>query len=125
MHMPDFMAIKAFHILLDASGLSKELLRDESLIKRMLEELPGVIGMQVMLGPSLVVDTDPKHPGVTGFVIISYSHISIHTFSETGQIFVDIFSCQPFDYERARSYLCGQLGVAPDAISYKEVRHLV
>ena len=39
--------------------------------------------------------------GVSGFVIIAESHISIHTFPRKNYINIDIFSCQPFNHERA------------------------
>ena len=39
--------------------------------------------------------------GVSGFVIIAESHISIHTFPRKDYINIDIFSCRPFDHERA------------------------
>ncbi|GIS95054.1 MAG: hypothetical protein CM1200mP22_22910 [Dehalococcoidia bacterium] len=39
--------------------------------------------------------------GVSGFVIIAESHISIHTFPRKDYINIDLFSCQPFNYERA------------------------
>ena len=39
--------------------------------------------------------------GVSGFVIIAESHISIHTFPRRDYLNIDIFSCQPFNPERA------------------------
>jgi S-adenosylmethionine decarboxylase len=39
--------------------------------------------------------------GVSGFVIIAESHISIHTFPRRNYVNVDIFSCKSFDCDRA------------------------
>lgn len=39
--------------------------------------------------------------GVSGFVIIAESHISIHTFPNRDYVNIDIFSCQPFDHDKA------------------------
>ena len=43
----------------------------------------------------------PEDKGITGIVIIAESHISVHSFEDKGYCFIDIFSCKPFDYERA------------------------
>ena len=43
----------------------------------------------------------PEDSGVTGFVIIAESHISIHTFPRKNYVNIDIFSCRPFDHDRA------------------------
>jgi S-adenosylmethionine decarboxylase len=66
--------------------------------RRILSELPALIGMKVLAGP-YVVEGVPENPGWTGFVIIDKSHISIHTFYEGNGISVDVFSCKPFDEE--------------------------
>jgi S-adenosylmethionine decarboxylase len=47
----------------------------------------------------------PEDKGVTGFVIIAESHISIHTFQEKNYAFVDVFSCKDFDYDTAAQYI--------------------
>ena len=44
-------------------------------------------------------------PGISGFVMIAESHISIHTFPDQDYAFMDIFSCKEFDAERAIGYL--------------------
>ncbi|MGP8194302.1 MAG: S-adenosylmethionine decarboxylase, partial [Syntrophobacteraceae bacterium] len=35
--------------------------------------------------------------GVSGFVLIAESHISIHTFPDKQYMSIDMFSCKPFD----------------------------
>lgn len=35
--------------------------------------------------------------GVTGFILLAESHISIHTWPEHSYAAVDVFSCKPFD----------------------------
>jgi S-adenosylmethionine decarboxylase len=46
----------------------------------------------------------PEDWGLSGFVLIAESHISIHTFPEKKFVSVDIFSCKAFDAELAASY---------------------
>lgn len=43
--------------------------------------------------------------GVSGFVMIAESHISIHTFPDQDYVFMDIFSCRNFDANTAIRYL--------------------
>jgi len=47
----------------------------------------------------------PEDWGLSGFVLIAESHISIHTFPEKNFVSVDIFSCKGFDAEFAAGYL--------------------
>ena len=45
--------------------------------------------------------------GVSGFVMIAESHISIHTFPDQDYVFMDIFSCKEFEAEKAIKQLIG------------------
>jgi len=69
---------------------------DRVTVERVLRELPRLIGMSTLLGP-FVVEGVPENPGWTGFVIIDKSHISVHTFTETYTVSIDVYSCKPFN----------------------------
>ena len=43
--------------------------------------------------------------GVTGFILLEESHVSIHTWPEHEFAAVDIFSCKPFDAKRIQKLL--------------------
>ena len=92
-----------FHLMMD--GVFRRPLGRETL-ERLLSELPGVIGMNILYGP-VVVKGEPENPGWTGFVIIDKSHISVHTFDESASVSVDVFSCKEFDGEAAKAYVKG------------------
>ena len=47
----------------------------------------------------------PEDRGITGIVIIAESHLSIHSFEDKGYTFIDMFSCKPFDVEKAEKYI--------------------
>jgi len=66
-----------------------------------LNELPDVIGMTKLMPPYVFrySDCDKVDMGVTGFVVIAESHISLHTYENRDYVFVDIFSCRPFDVD--------------------------
>lgn len=50
-------------------------------------------------------------PGVSGFVMIAESHISIHTFPDQDYVFIDIFSCKPFDVDAAVKFFADLFGI--------------
>jgi len=89
------------HLMVD--GLVEEQVSRET-VETVLRELPSLIGMKVLDGPHLVEGV-PENPGLTGFVIIDKSHISVHTFTETGTASIDVYSCMPFNAKKAVSFL--------------------
>lgn len=91
------------HVTIDASSCSWEKLTNQSLIYNLLNELPEKIGMHKMTLPYVVewMDKGAKIPGISGFVMIAESHISIHTFPEKDYVFIDVFSCVNFEVEKA------------------------
>lgn len=89
------MAAGRFHVIYDVSQVSHHILVDEEALDSFLKRLPALIGMSILKGPEIVIGT-PDNPGITGFVIINFSHISIHTFTVHKQALVDIFSCKPY-----------------------------
>ena len=91
------------HLLVDGYGGDPELLKDEELIYRFLDEHPAVIGMTKIQPPKVHIyrGKSPEDWGVSGFVLIAESHISIHTFPDRRYVNVDIFSCKDFDADRS------------------------
>ena len=89
------------HLIIDGILLHSV---DMDVGRRILSELPALIGMKILAGP-YVVEGVPENPGWTGFVIIDKSHISIHTFYEGNGVSVDVFSCKTFDEEVVVRYL--------------------
>jgi len=114
---------KTYHIIFDAFGVEPKLLRSEEFVLKLLLEIPKLTGMKILSGPNLVRDYDKGHEGLTGFVIIDFSHISIHTFVDTKEIFIDIFSCKPFDYNKVRRYLFQQLKIKENQVETLEVKY--
>ncbi|MBI5168829.1 MAG: adenosylmethionine decarboxylase [Candidatus Eisenbacteria bacterium] len=95
------------HLMLDGYGCDKERLTDLNLIYRILEELPARIGVTRIMPPYVFKYSGlkPEDWGLSGFVLIAESHMSIHTFPEKSSVSVDIFSCKAFDTELATEYL--------------------
>jgi len=90
------------HLIIDGYGENPKLMQDEQFIYQMLDSYPAQIGM-TKISPPLVfkyIGSKPEDWGVSGFVFIAESHISIHTFVEREYINVDVFSCKDFDAEQ-------------------------
>ena len=87
------------HLVIDGHGGDAAKLRDADLIQRFLDEYPDMIGMTKIIPPQVYTyhGQTPEDWGVSGFVVIAESHISIHTFPDRGYVNIDIFSCKDFD----------------------------
>jgi S-adenosylmethionine decarboxylase len=103
------------HLTLDGYGGSQQLLADAERVLAVLSELPARLGMHKLTEP-LVMDLEqlsPKDPGgVSGFVMIAESHISIHTFPLRGFISADVYTCQDaLDTEQICQYFADAFGL--------------
>lgn len=87
------------HLTIDGYGGDVKKLADVELVRSTLDSYPGEIGMTKISIPHVMryVGDKPEDWGVSGFVLIAESHISIHTFVDRGYVWVDIFSCKAFD----------------------------
>ncbi len=102
------------HLAIDAYGVDSETLADEILIADFLDSCPGTIGMTKIMAPQVYTyrGKEPRDWGVSGFVIIAESHISVHTFPERGYLSVDIFSCKDFDRGLAEDDVRARFGAS-------------
>jgi len=91
------------HLIIDGYGGDPAKLAAEEVVKGLLESYPEAIGMTKLAPPQVYryQGAKPLDWGLSGFVIIAESHISIHTFPARRLLWADIFSCRPFDAERA------------------------
>ena len=91
------------HLVIDGYGGDIDKMWDEDLVRNFLYDYPDSLNMTRITEPKVLRYDAPKSEdsGVSGFVIIAESHISIHTFPRKEYINIDIFSCQTFDHEQA------------------------
>ena len=104
------------HLTLDGYGCSRDALADTLAIYQFLDRAPAEIGMTKIMSPHVIdyrppPDRPPEDWGVTGFVIIAESHISIHTFPEALYLSLDIFSCKPFNTNDAARMVIEQFQI--------------
>ncbi len=91
------------HLIIDGFVSNPELLESEELIYQLLDDYPAQIGMTKVAPPYVFryIGSKPEDWGISGFVVIAESHISIHTFPERGYVNIDVFSCKDFEPEQA------------------------
>lgn len=77
------------HLLLDLAGAPFATLDDPSVVEAALVDTVSAMGAQV-LGVHLH-RLSPQ--GISGVVVISESHLTIHTWPERGEAAVDLFTC--------------------------------
>ena len=89
------------HVTIDGKECNKKKLKDFCFIYKTLEKIPELLDMQIITRPYVIswLDKGSRIPGISGFVIIAESHVSIHTYPETNKLFMDLFSCKAFDSE--------------------------
>ena len=89
------------HLAVDGYGADPKKLKDMDLVSRFLDEFPSTIGMTKMIDPQVYTyhGKTPEDWGISGFVLIAESHISVHTFPVRRHVNIDIFSCRDFDVD--------------------------
>ena len=94
------------HLLIDGYGGRNETLADPEFLREFLDSFPSAIGMIKISTPSVVEyeAPTPEDSGISGFVIIAESHISVHTFPDRNLINIDVFSCKKFDVDKVIEY---------------------
>jgi len=104
------------HLMLDFP-VDSDKLCDIPFWEDLLEELVETVKMTPLSRPTVVYSEcdnaawDPPHAtGVSGYIVLAESHISFHTFHESQFVFLDIFSCKPFDYNDVFDVLEKKLG---------------
>jgi S-adenosylmethionine decarboxylase len=95
------------HLMLDLNDCDPAVLDSLEACFKLLNELPPQIGMTKITQPYVFryEGRFPGDEGITGVVIIAESHISLHTYPQKKFVFVDLFSCKPFNVDKARNYI--------------------
>ena len=83
------------------------------LVRGFLDAHPETLGMTKMVPPQVYTyrGETPEDWGVSGFVLIAESHISVHTFPDRGYINVDVFSCKEFDTDASKREIEATFGL--------------
>jgi S-adenosylmethionine decarboxylase len=85
------------HVTIDGYGGNPKLLNSKREVRSALKDLCKELRMHPLKGPVIVhaPDNHIKDPGGwSGFVVISESHISLHTFPKRRFISADVYTCK-------------------------------
>ncbi len=94
------------HLMLELYNCDRSILSNEPLIRRVLDEYPARVAME-KVSPVHLYDIETSNPldaGLSGFVVIAQSHISLHAWPEYGEVDIDICSCKEFSQEVAIAF---------------------
>ena len=106
------------HLMLDGYGCPYDTLTDLDRIYEFLNQCPDLIHMTKIMPPYTFKYSGkvPQDWGLSGFVLIAESHISIHTFPEKGYLSIDVFSCKDFDVQTAVDFATKVFGITSQEI---------
>lgn len=106
--------IPGMHLIVDLYGAIR--LDDAVFLETALRDAAGVAGATVLAGH---LHHFGEGHGVTGILLLAESHISIHTWPETGYAAVDIFLCGRSDAHRAADHL--QRVLQPERVEITDI----
>ncbi|HYH02568.1 MAG TPA: adenosylmethionine decarboxylase [Bacillota bacterium] len=89
------------HVLADFWGCQFEKLDDAELLMNALRQAAQIAKMTILGEKSFKFDPQ----GFTGILLLSESHISIHTYPEQGYAAVDVYTCGDGMTQKAIDYL--------------------
>lgn len=101
------------HLMVDGYNCNRDSLESVQTVHDFLAALPEEIGMTVICPPHVFryKGLVPEDWGVTGFVVIAESHVSVHTYPEKGFLTCDVYSCREFDTDRAAERIKQTFGI--------------
>lgn len=84
------------HYIVDLFGCNRQQINSVPFLKKTLSQ--SIKGTDIVLLDQAFYKFDPQ--GVTGFFLLSTSHISIHSWPEHGYLSVDVYSCSSDEMTR-------------------------
>lgn len=78
--------------LVDAHGCAPAKLRDRAAVLGLLDHIVDAMRLRVV---STAVHAFPGEGGITAMYLLAESHLTIHTFPETGTVTLNAYCCVP------------------------------
>jgi len=96
-----------YHMIMDCYGCDRKIIDSIDVCYKYLNLMTGIMKVHKQSEP-YVVYTDPiKYPdkaGISAWVPIVESGISIHTVTPTGFVSIDIYSCKKYNIKKIRDF---------------------
>ena len=86
-----------YHLIVDASGCLPNKIRCATTITMFAKRLVDKIDMVPFGEPQVVMFGSGNKKGYTLVQLIETSNITAHFVEETDDVYLDVFSCKPFD----------------------------
>jgi S-adenosylmethionine decarboxylase len=99
--------------VIDAHGCAPERLRDRETVVALLDRIVAAMRLHVV---STAVHVFGGHGGVTALYLLAESHLTIHTFPETGTATLNAYCCTPRAPAAWRALLGDTLGAREVAV---------
>jgi len=101
------MKFNPFHQHLLVKGKINRPTKSTEVLDKWLIDLVHKVDMEVLAGPNSVYCDHPGNEGITGTIVLSTSHASIHIWDSVtpGDFQFDIYSCKPFASETVLQHL--------------------
>lgn len=88
-----------YHCILDASMCDQQRITDYDVVYNFAKELVREIDMVAFGEPQIVNFGSGNKAGFTLVQLIETSNICAHFCNDTGDVYLDVFSCKPFEKE--------------------------
>ena len=96
-----------YHMIMDCYGCDRKIINSIEVCYNYLNKMVEIMKVHKQSEP-FVVYTDPiKYPdkaGISAWVPIVESGISIHTLTPTGFISIDVYSCKKYNIKKVRDF---------------------
>lgn len=115
-----------WHLIVDAFVADPGRISCPDSIRNFMTDLVGLLKMEILDGPRITevpldtnqLATESDDGGITGYCLITTSHIAIHTWPLRNRFCLDVFSCKEFSGEEAESYLREFFGVTQAEVTW-------
>lgn len=99
------------HFILNATV--KNPINDEQSCNKFLTDLVEIVDMEVLVPATSKYCDIPGNEGVTGTIIITTSHMSIHIWPQEPKPYIrmDVYSCKDFDHTKIIEYVDKSMGI--------------
>jgi len=109
------------HLTIDGKAGNELLMSEPSKLAVWLMGIVDFINMTRIDGPH-VVKFENYGWGITGVIILAESHVSVHTFPESGWVYIDVFSCRKFHHTQLSQKVSIDFGIQGARVSLNKNR---
>jgi len=105
-----------YHMLADCRGCIKEAITNPEVIRQFIYDLVSDIDMVAYGDPVIehFATHDAEKAGYSAVQLIETSSITGHFVDSTGEAYIDVFSCKPFELEAVKK--CIEYAFQPTSI---------